>query len=112
MIFENYLIICMISRLKYFNGESSKSDEKIQEQLFKTSYIQQHSTKINLHCKALDENTDSHEQYIKSRSVANSQNEIKTFPDITAIKNEDLSGSSTNDPKTNIFMVFNILTTE
>lgn len=72
----------MISRLKYLNGESSKSNEKIQEQLFKTS------------------------------SVANSQNEIMTLPDITTLKNEDFPGSSTNNLKIDISVVFNILTTE
>lgn len=111
MVFKNHLIICMISRLKYLNGESSKSNEKIQEPLFKTSYIQ-NSTKNNLHCKALDENTGSCQQNNKSRSVANSQNEIMTLPDITTLKNEDFPGSSTNNLKIDIFMVFNILTTE
>lgn len=111
MVFENYLIICMILRLKYCNGEPSESNKKIQEQLFKTSDIQQHGTKMSLSCTALDSNTSSHEQNNKSRTEAYSQNEIITSPDIT-IKNDDFPGSSINDDNIEIFMVFNITITE
>ncbi|XP_060865629.1 BRCA1-associated RING domain protein 1-like [Metopolophium dirhodum] len=55
-------------KLKYYNEESSKSNKKIQEQLF---------------------NTSSQELNDKLRSVANSQNDIITSPDITTSKNED-----------------------
>jgi len=111
MVFENYLIICMISRLKYFNEGPSKSNTKIQEQLFKTSYTQ-HDTKMSLYCKALDSNTNSHEQHNKSRTVANSQNEIIISPDIPTLKNEDFPGSSTNDHNAKFFMVINIIIIE
>jgi len=78
----------MISRLKYYNEESSKSNKKIQEQLF---------------------NTSSQELNDKLRSVANSKNDITTSPDITTSKNEDFPVSSTSDHKTQIAMVFNIM---
>ncbi|KAL4141790.1 hypothetical protein QTP88_004360 [Uroleucon formosanum] len=74
-------------KLKHFNEESSKTHKKIQEQLFNTSYIQQQSTTNSL--KALDSNTDSQGLNNKSRSVANSQNDIIPSPDITISKNED-----------------------
>ncbi|XP_022170985.1 BRCA1-associated RING domain protein 1-like isoform X1 [Myzus persicae] len=90
-------------KLKYCNGEPSESNKKIQEQLFKTSDIQQHGTKMSLSCTALDSNTSSHEQNNKSRTEAYSQNEIITSPDIT-IKNDDFPGSSINDDNIEIFM--------
>lgn len=95
MVINNYLIISMISRLKYFNEESSKTNKNIQEQLFNTSYIQQQSTTNSL--KALDSNTDSQGLNNKSRSVANSQNDIIPSPDITTSKTEDFPVSSNND---------------
>jgi len=97
----------MISRLKYYNEESSKSNKKIQEQLFNTSYIQQHSSKISL--KALDSNTGSQELNNKSRSVANSQNDIITSPDITTSKNEDFSVSSIIIMITEIKLPWNLI---
>lgn len=91
-------------KLKYFNVESSKCNNKIQDQSFKTSDVQQHSTRINEHCKALKSNTDSQVQNNKLRSIANSQNEIITLSDVTTPKKEDFPENVTNDDKIEIVM--------